>query len=132
MRSGRRLVLLLALVAAAAAVVFRLYGDRALRERPTETPVTAARDFVVADNTVVGVLGGVRRIEPVEIRASSSAGLPGRWLDAEVVGARATGRLYADVEFAGGRWVVRRAALRLADGRRLPLAGEERPALEPR
>nr|MBA3584390.1 hypothetical protein [Gemmatimonadota bacterium] len=47
-----------------------------------------------------------------------------------VVGARDSGRLYADLEAADARWTVIRAAFVLSSGERLPLAGERPPALE--
>ncbi|HUP00772.1 MAG TPA: hypothetical protein VM737_04535 [Gemmatimonadota bacterium] len=128
MRSGTRVVLLFALFAAVAFGLFRLYGQRAMDERPTDTPLSAARDFVRADNTAVGLLGGIREMRPVEMRALGRSRVA---LSAIVIGARGRARLDADMELEDGRWRIARAALRFPDGRRFPLAGEGSPALEP-
>ena len=66
-RSGTWLVLLLAVFAATAFLVFRWYGDRALEARGPDTPFAAARERIEADNTMVGLLGGIRRVEPLEV-----------------------------------------------------------------
>ncbi len=127
-RSGSRIVLLFVAFAALAAGLFEAYSRRALDTREVGTPVTAARAFVSGDNTVVGLLGGVRRLDPERVEA---AGPRMRALVASVVGARDSGRLYADVEFVDHRWEVRRAVFVVSDGTRLPLIGDARPTLEP-
>ena len=72
--SGTRLVLVFALLAAAAFVVLRVYGERFAAFRVASTPVAAAREFVSADNTVVGLLGGIREIAVIEVRPLSPGG----------------------------------------------------------
>jgi hypothetical protein len=128
MRSGSRIVLLFAAFAALAAGLFQAYSRRALDTREVATPVTAARAFVTGDNTVVGLLGGVRYLDPERVEA---AGPSMRALVASVVGARDSGRLYADVEFDDQQWAVQRAVFVMSDGTRLPLTGDARPTLEP-
>jgi hypothetical protein len=127
-RSGSRIVLLFAVFAALAAGLFQAYSRRALDTHEVTTPVIAARAFVTGDNTVVGLLGGVRRLDPERVEP---AGPLARALVASVIGARDSGRLYADIEFADQRWSVRRAVFVMSDGTRLPLTGDARPTLEP-
>lgn len=117
MKGGTRIVLLLAGIAAMVVAVFLLYGRRAVEE--PDTAERAAADFVRSDNTVVGLLGGVRRVETIELESAPDEVV----LVAMVVGARDSGRLYADLEVAGGRWTVARAAFTTAAGERLPLRG---------
>lgn len=128
MRSGKRIVFFFAAFAALAAVLFQVYSRHALDTREVPTPVTAARAFVSGDNTVVGLLGGVRDLVPERVEA---AGPSTRALAAAVVGARDSGRLYADVEFVDQRWSVQRAVFVMSDGTLLPLTGDARPTLEP-
>ena len=128
MRSGNRIVFLFVAFAALAAGLFQAYSRHSLDTREVATPVTAARSFVNGDNTVVGLLGGVRDLVPERVEA---AGPSVRALVASVVGARDSGRLYADVEFVDQRWSVQRAVFVMSDGTRLPLTGDARPTLEP-
>lgn len=130
-RSGSWLVLLLALFAAGAFVLFRWYGGRALEDRGPDTPFAAARERIAADNTLVGLLGGIRRVEPLKVVGENRAGGAGASVSALAVGSRDTARVYLDLDFETGRWTVVRASARLADGRRLPLDGAGRPVLEP-
>jgi hypothetical protein len=125
-------VLLYALFAAIVFGLFRVYGARVMAGRSPDTPSNAAREFVLADNTVVGLLGGIREVTPIEAVAMNASGAPGVALSARVVGTRDSGRFYADIEQVDGRWVVARASLVLPGGERLPLAGGASPALEPR
>lgn len=131
MRSGTRLVVLFVLVAAGALVLFRLYGARVVEEGAVQTPLAAARDLVQADNTVVGRLGAIRDVAAVRTRALAP-GDSGVALVAEVIGARGSGTLYADVEPEGRRWRVVRARFVGPGGEILPLVGDSAPALAPR
>lgn len=133
MRSGTRLVLVFLAGALVALVAFLLYGSRA-GGGPEEGPLAAARSRVLADNTVVGLVGGFRALDPLRMEPVRREG--GReeralGLVARVVGARDTAFLYADLVREEGRWRVSRAAVVLSDGRRLPLEGRSRPSLEP-
>ncbi|MGH7550546.1 MAG: hypothetical protein ACREK3_07290 [Gemmatimonadota bacterium] len=130
-RSGTWLVLLMALFAATAFLLFRWYGERALEARGPDTPFQAARERIEADNTLVGVLGGIRRVEPLEVVGENRAGGAAASVSALAVGSRDSARVYLDLAVEDDRWTVVRASARLADGRRLPLEGPERPLLEP-
>lgn len=127
MPSGNRIVFLFALFAAIVAALLYAYSRHTAARRPVDTPVTASRAFLNRDNTVVGLLGGVQIFEPLRVEGAG----PARGLEARVLGARDSGRLYADLEFIDQRWEVRRAAFVVSDGTRLPLRGTGSPALEP-
>ena len=128
--SGRRVVWMFFLYAAVVFLVLELYGHHAMRERPPDSPVAAARELVESDNTTVGLLGGVVDVVPLEVEVLAERPRPTQAVEATVLGARDTATLYADVGLDSGRWTVLRAALVLADGTRLPLEGEGRAALE--
>ena len=130
-RSGTTLVLLFVLFAALAYLAFRVYGGRALESRGTDTPVTAVRELVEADNTLVGVLGGIRRVEPIEVLGDLASEGAGASVSALVVGGRDSARVYVDLAVEGGRWVPLRSSALLPDGRRFPPEGSPRPLLEP-
>ncbi len=130
-RSGTALVLLFVLIAAFTYVVFRVYGHRALETRGPDTPVSAVRELVEADNTLVGLLGGIRRIEPIEVVGDSGPDGAGASVSAMVVGGRDSARVYVDLAVENGRWVPLRTSAVLMDGRRLPPEGSPRPRLEP-
>ena len=130
-RSGTALVLLFIVFAALAYVVFRVYGDRALEARGPDTPVSAVRELVEADNTLVGLLGGIRRIEPIEVVGDGGPEGPGASVSALVVGSRDSARVYVDLAVEEGRWVPLRTSAVLMDGRRLPAQRSPRPRLEP-
>lgn len=130
MRSGTKLVLVFALVATAAFVVLRFYGEGVMSERTPATPIGAARVYVLADNTVMGRMGGVREVALVELRPIDAGGDTVA-LSAEVVGRAGGGMLFADLARAGGEWRVVRASFLTPEGERLPLSGLERPRLEP-
>lgn len=130
-RSGSWLVFLLGLFAAAAFLMFRWYGERALEVRGPETPFQAARERIEADNTLVGLLGGIRRVEPLEVVGDSRSTGAGASVSAFAVGSRDSAQVYLDLAVENGRWAVVRASARLPDGRRLPLDGAGRPLLEP-
>lgn len=126
MRAGSRTVVLLAALAALALLAFLAYGGRATRRAGPDTPAAAARDFARADNTVVGLLGGVRAVQPIldERPAPRRASIV-----ATVVGARDSGRLWADLTRAEDRWRVERAAFAVTGGDPLVLAGDGPPHL---
>ncbi|MGH7544341.1 MAG: hypothetical protein ACREK7_10420 [Gemmatimonadota bacterium] len=130
-RSGTALVLLFGLFAALAYAVFRVYGERALEARGPDTPVTAVRELVEADNTLVGLLGGIRRVEPIEVVGDTGPEGAGASVSAVVVGGRDSARVYVDLAVEEGRWVPLRTSAVLTDGRRLPPRGSPRPRLEP-
>ena len=130
-RSGTIVVLLFVLFAALAYAVFRVYGDRAIETRGSDTPVTAVRELVEADNTLVGLLGGIRRIDPIEVVGDGGPEGPGASVSALVVGSRDSARVYVDLAVDDGRWVVLRTSAVLMDGRRLPPQSSPRPQLEP-
>jgi hypothetical protein len=130
-RSGTALVLLFVLFAAFAYVVFRVYGERTLETRGPDTPVTVVRELVQADNTLVGLLGGIRRIEPMEVVGENASKGAGASVSALAVGSRDTARVYVDLSVEEGRWVILRASAVLPDGRRFPLEGLDPPLLEP-
>ncbi len=130
MRSGSRVVLAFVAAAGVALAVFLLYGGRVVDDRAVATPLSAVREAVLADNTVVGRLGPVREVALVEMRPGEPADST-LALAADVVGARSRGRLYADLERADGRWRVVRASFVTFDGERLPV-GEDGPgSLDP-
>lgn len=128
MTSGNRVVLLILLIAAAFAAAMILYATRSRPEAGPLIPEAAARELVESDNTVVGSIGGIRRIG---WRDEREIGRNEVGLSAVVFGARDSGRYYADVVLRDERWSVERASFVLPDGRRLPLLGDRPPALEP-
>ena len=130
-RSGTIVVLLFVLFAGLAYAVFRVYGDRAIEARGPDTPVTAVRELVEADNTLVGVLGGIRRMEPIEVVGDGGPEGPSASVSALVVGSRDSARVYVDLAVEDGRWLPLRTSAVLMDGRRLPPQGSPRPRLEP-
>jgi hypothetical protein len=130
-RSGTALVFLFVVVAGLVYAVFRLYGDRALQARGPDTPVTAVREMVEADNTLVGLLGGIRRVEPIEVVGDNGLEPDGVSVIAVVVGGRDSARVYVDLAVEGGRWVPVRSSAVLAGGRRVPPRSSPRPRLEP-
>ncbi|MGH7571223.1 MAG: hypothetical protein ACREMK_05205 [Gemmatimonadota bacterium] len=119
----------MALFAGIAFLLFRWYGERALEARGPDTPFQAAREEIEADNTLVGLLGGIRRVEPVEVVGENRPA--GASVSALAVGSRDSARVYLDLAVQDDRWTVVRASARLAGGRRLPLEGTGRPRLEP-
>jgi hypothetical protein len=130
-RSGTALVFLFVVVAGLVYAVFRLYGDRALQARGPDTPVTAVREMVEADNTLVGLLGGIRRVEPIEVVGDNGLEPDGVSVIAVVVGGRDSARVYVDLAVEGGRWVPIRSSAVLTGGRRVPPRSSPRPRLEP-
>ncbi len=130
-RSGTWLVLMMALFAALAFLLFRWYGERAVEARGPDTPFQAARERIEADNTLVGLLGGIRLVEPLEVVGENRPAGAAASVSALAVGSRDSARVYLDLDVEDDRWTVIRGSARLADGRRLPLEGTGRPRLEP-
>lgn len=125
--SGTRIVLLFFLLAVVFIVIMYGYGRR-VGSRYRDTPDAVLAERIEADNTVVGLVGGVERVVVTDEReiGEDEVGLAAR-----VLGARDSGRVYADLAERDDRWRVVRAAFVLSGGRRLPLEGSGRPALEP-
>ncbi|MGH7565191.1 MAG: hypothetical protein ACREK2_00015, partial [Gemmatimonadota bacterium] len=69
MSSGTRVVLGFVLFAAVVFLVLEIYGRGSLDRRDPDSPVAAARAAVQADNTVVGLIGGIASFEPVQVEA---------------------------------------------------------------
>lgn len=128
-RSGTRLVLVFAILAAAAFAILRLYGDQIVAHMSAPTPLSAAREYVLADNTVVGRMGGIREVALVEAQPIGARGDTVA-LSAEVVGQAGGGMLFADLTREGREWRVVRASFLTPDGDRLPLA-DGPPRLDP-
>lgn len=128
MRSGTKLVLAFLVLAAAAFVLLRFYGQHVMAGRAPATPISSIREYVLADNTVVGRMGGVREVALIELEPLDAAGDTVA-LSAEVVGRLGGGMVFADLARVGTRWRVLRASFIAPDGERLPLA-DGRPALE--
>ena len=129
MRSGTRLVFAYALLAASAFALLRFYGQHVMGDRGRPTPLSTAREFALADNTLVGRMGGVREVALIEMRPLDQAGDTVA-LSAEVVGGAGGGMLFADLARVEATWRVVRASFFTPDGDRLPLE-DGRPALEP-
>jgi len=121
--SGTRLVLGFLLFAAVVFGVLRMYGGRSLSRRAPDSPLVAAREAVQADNTVVGLVGGIEAFEQVAVDTPSSGAGSRARLEARVLGARDSGRLIADLAVQDGRWTVRHATFTLSDGTTIPVAG---------
>lgn len=102
--------------------VLSAYGGRSLSRRGPDSPAEAARAAVQADNTVVGLLGGVQGFQPLGSETGVGAGTETR-VEARVVGGRDSGRMSADLDLVDGRWTVLRATFTLSDGTSIPVAG---------
>ena len=123
MRSGTRVALGCLLFATVVFAVLSIYGRGSLGRRDPDTPEAAARRAVQADNTAVGLLGGIAAFEPVEVERWSADGSPAARVVARVIGARDSGRLVADLSRQREVWTVRGSALTLSDGTTIPVAG---------
>lgn len=122
MSSGTRVVLGFVLFTAVVFTAFEIYGRRAIAHRGPDSPVVAAREAIQADNTVVGLVGGIGTFETIDIEPGTSDSAAAR-LEARVLGARDSGRMIADMAIENGRWIVRRATFTLSDGTTIPVAG---------
>lgn len=123
MRSGTRVALVCLLFATVVFAVLSIYGRGSLSRRDPDTPEAAARLAVQADNTAVGLLGGIGSFEPVDVERWSEDGIPVARVVAIVTGARDSGRLLAEVSRQRDAWTVRRSTLTLSDGTTIPVAG---------
>ena len=123
MSSGTRVVLGCLLFAAVVFALLSVYGRGSLSRRDPDTPAAAARLAVQADNTVVGLVGGISAFEPLEVEEWRAGGAPAARIEARVVGARDSGRLHAELSHRRGAWAVSRATFTLSDGTTIPVAG---------
>lgn len=103
--------------------VFLLYGRRVTRDRPPDSPAAAAEAAVRSDNTVVGLLGGIHSFRPRDIERRGSERFATATIEADVVGARDSGTLRAELRGRDGRWFFADGTLVLSDGRRIPIRG---------
>ncbi|HYO46947.1 MAG TPA: hypothetical protein VEY33_09710 [Gemmatimonadota bacterium] len=122
MSTGTRVVLGFVVFAAVVFAAFEIYGRRAIAHRGPDSPVLAAREAVQADNTVVGLVGGIGTFETIGIEPGSSDSAAA-WLEVRVLGARDSGRMIAEMAIENGRWIVRNATFTLSDGTTIPVAG---------
>jgi hypothetical protein len=110
-------------------LLLRFYGQHVMAGRGPETPISSVREYVLADNTVVGRMGGVREVVMIELRPLDTAGDTVA-LSAEVVGRAGGGMVFADLARTANRWHVLRASFIAPNGERLPLEGPGRPTLD--
>lgn len=123
MSTGTRVAIGFVLFALAVLVVLLLYGRESLSRREPDSPAAVAREMLQADNTVVGMVGGIRTFEPISVTESTVADSSTALVEARVLGARDSGRLRAELTVAEGRWSMRRASFTLSDGTTIPVAG---------
>ena len=123
MTTGTRLAIGSLVFGLAVVVVLLLYGRESLGRREPGSPSGAAREMLQADNTVVGMVGGIRKFEILELTESAVEDSLTAGLEARVLGTRDSGRLQARLTFEAGRWSVRRASFTLSDGTTVPVAG---------
>lgn len=123
MSTGSRLVLGFVLFAALVFGMLQFYGGRSLARREPDSPIRAAREASQADNTLVGMVGGILEFHVVDIDPRADSIPSATRLEARIVGARDSGRLVADLTREDGRWRVRSAAFTLSDGTTIPVAG---------
>lgn len=122
MSTGTRLVLAFALFSAIVFAALQLYGGRSISRREPDSPAFAARQAAQADNTLVGLLGGIVEFHVVDVPAHTASSDSAR-VEARVLGARDSGRLHADLVRLDARWTVREATFTLSDGTTIPVAG---------
>lgn len=123
MSSGTRIVLGCLLFATIVFAVLSIYGKGSLGRRDPDSPDAAARRMVQADNTVVGLVGGISSFEQLELEKWSANGVSTARLEARVVGARDSGRLIAELSQRQGAWAVRQATFTLSNGTTIPVTG---------
>ena len=121
MSTGTRLVLAFALFSAIVFAALQLYGGRSLSRREPDSPAFAARQAAQADNTLVGLLGGIVDFHLVDVRHQPNAATA--HVEARILGTRDSGRLGATVARADDRWSVLSATFTLSDGTTIPVAG---------
>lgn len=123
MSNGTRVAIGFVLFALAVLVALFLYGRDSLSRREPDSPAAVAREMLQADNTVVGMVGGIRTFEPIAVTENTVADSSTAVVEARVLGTRDSGRLRAELIFEGGRWSMRRASFTLPDGTTIPVAG---------
>jgi len=121
--TGTRVAIGFVLFALAVTVVLFLYGQGSLDRRGYDSPATAARETIQADNTVVGLIGAIREFETLALTENTMTEPPAARLEARVLGARDSGRLAAELSLEDGRWSLRQASFTLSDGTTIPVAG---------
>ena len=123
MSTGSRLVLGFLLFAALVFAALQIYGGRSLARRHPDSPTFATREAAQADNTLVGLVGGVlefrveNAVQPADSNRSTAR------IEARIVGARDSGHMIADLARDDGRWRVLSAVFTLSDGTTIPVAG---------
>ncbi len=123
MSTGTRVAIGFVLFAFAVLVVLLLYGRESLSRRGPDSPAAVAREMLQADNTVVGMVGGIRTFETIAVTESAAADPSTALVEARVLGTRDSGRLEAELTREDGRWNMRRASFTLSDGTTIPVAG---------
>lgn len=103
--------------------VLHAYGGRSLSRRGPDSPEYAAREAIRADNTVVGLVGGIKRFDLIATEPVGPASSGRARVEARVLGSRDSGRMIADLALEDGRWAVREATFTLSDGTTIPVAG---------
>jgi hypothetical protein len=120
--TGTRLVLGFALFSAIVFAALQFYGGRSLAHREPDSPAFAARQAAQADNTLVGLLGGIVEFHVVDVQFQPTNADTAH-VEARILGARDSGRLGADLSREDDRWRVRAATFTLSDGTTIPVAG---------
>ena len=121
MSTGTRLVLAFALFSAIVFAALQLYGGRSLSRREPDSPAFAARQAAQADNTLVGLLGGIVEFDLVEVRHQPNASTA--HVEARILGTRDSGQFGATLAREGDRWSVLAAEFTLSNGTTIPVAG---------
>jgi hypothetical protein len=121
--TGTRVAIGSVLFALAVLAVLILYGQGSLNRRGYDSPASAARETIQADNTIVGLIGAIREFEALALTENAMAEPPAARLEARVLGARDSGRLTAELSLEDGRWSMRYASFTLSDGTTIPVAG---------
>ncbi|HJU87729.1 MAG TPA: hypothetical protein VJ788_10200 [Gemmatimonadota bacterium] len=123
MTTGTRVAIGFLLFALGVLAILFLYGRGSQARRGPDSPAAVAREMLQADNTVVGMIGGVREFETLALTATAVGDSQAARLEARVLGARDSGRLTAELMVERGRWSMRRARFTLSDGTTIPVAG---------
>jgi hypothetical protein len=121
--TGTRVAIGSLLLALGVLAALYLYGRGSLSRRGPDSPAAVAREMLQADNTVVGMIGGLQVFETLEVTGNAVSDSPAAWIEARVLGARDSGRLTAELTLVGGRWTMRRARFTLSNGTTIPVAG---------
>lgn len=121
--SGTRLVAGFLALAVIAGTAFLLYARHAMETRPPDSPESAAGTAVRADNTAVGLLGGIREVVVRGSERSGDTGFATATVVADVVGARDTATFRAELRGRDGRWFFADGTLAFPDGRSIPIRG---------